>query len=158
MTCTFSWYAVGMNFRFASTPRRLGAFSGPLHNPNPQGTYAVFLCSRAACGRTDGRDGGFRTPAVAGPAHPAGLTVAPGCEWHLHGVEEPPLDAVIRLSAVHFEVVLTEHQEVILMSVKLMVLQRPVLDSPVLGARTETPRGSPSACFETVSLRAELHA
>ena len=53
-------------------------------------------------------------------------------EWHLHRVEELPLDAVIRLSAVHFEVVLTEHQEVILMSVKLMVLQRPVLDSPVL--------------------------
>ena len=61
--------------------------------------------------------------------------------------------ADIESSAVH-----PQHQEVILMSVKLMVLQRPVLDSPVLGARTETPRGSPSACFETVSLRAELHA
>ena len=35
--------------------------------------------------------------------------------------------ADIESSAVH-----PQHQEVILMSVKLMVLQRPVLDSPVL--------------------------
>ena len=52
--------------------------------------------------------------------------------WDLHGIEKLPLDPVVRPRAIDLEVVLREHQKVILVGVKLMVLQRPILDGPVL--------------------------